>query len=91
MFDAIDASDAKTGWANTGNQESSSFKTLVGGSGITNYDLTIVFRVGTNMYVCIATAASVSSTTAKIKILARGNNDPGDPNRFTKTGWFTIS
>ena len=90
LMDAIDASKYKAGHCGTGNQESSACRTLLGSTGLSNYDICIIHKLDPVHYLAIATSA-VTPSAAKMKIIKRAWNAPSDTARMSQTQWTTFS
>lgn len=88
IMDAIDASPSLTGECGTGNQESTAVKSVIGGTGLSNYDRCSITRIHRYHYLCIATSA-VNPSGAKLKILKRAGNAPSAEERMSQTQWQT--
>lgn len=89
LFDAIDGHSSPVGVCGTGNQQTSNAKTLLGGSGISNYDECVIYRLSYNQYIAIA-SSDVLSGACKIKILSRAGNARTDVSRMSQTAWLTL-
>ena len=89
LFDTIDSNKNKCGYGLTGNSSSTNLKTLLGGSAIGNYDMTVIQRIGTTVYIAVAVSSNVSTSLSKVKVLYRAADAPEDTSRMGQTSWMS--
>ena len=92
VMDLVDANDLCCGTGHTGNNSSqnTNFKTLVGATSLSNYDLVYVFKIGYGVYMAVASSEAAISGV-KVKFIRRATYSYNDESRMSQTQWMAFN